>query len=249
MPSFTGLDPRAPISIMVHDAPTPSVSTELQQRIDQAWADQRAANPSLFDGPILSVSSIDARSGTITCVCERFARLMVQSDPAVGDLGVRLLGIKAIVRGRDTHQREHVLLARRGREVRVYPGLWEIGPAGGVDIAGSGTFTHDALTRTLIDEAHEELALELTPEQIAPPALIVHDELALCHDLIAPVTWSKPINPRWTLCASAACANSEYLDACWVPIDELPGFMRDHAHAISPVTHVALRELVLDRVT
>ncbi|MBY0396589.1 MAG: hypothetical protein K2X91_09000, partial [Thermoleophilia bacterium] len=113
---------------------------------EQAWARLCAQNPRLHDGPIWAVAHADAAE--IAVYPDRYKRLSIQADPAVGDLGIRQLGVKGLSVAPGADGRPRLLLARRGPRVRTYPRLWETAPAGGVTLPGPLTHTSiiDALS-------------------------------------------------------------------------------------------------------
>ncbi|MBL8759091.1 MAG: hypothetical protein JNK35_11740 [Phycisphaerae bacterium] len=223
------------------------------------WAGLCASNPRYHDGDILSVARIAADGGGIECVPDRFKRLAVQRDDR--DLGVRLLGVKGMIVGRDQGGGEHVLIARRGPQTRVYHDQWEIAPAGGID----GVVDRSALaraaaggrvdlgTRVVIDalaeEGREELGLEIDPAWCRP-VCIVRDEVARSVDVIVRVDWPKPIDPRRAVCGGGAggggglCAGGngwEYTDSAWLARADAPGFEARAAESLVGPMRAALR--------
>lgn len=221
------------------------------------WAALCAENPRYHDGDILSVARIAADGGVIECVPDRFKRLAVQRDGH--DLGVRLLGVKGMIVGRDVRGGEHVLIARRGPQTRVYHDQWEIAPAGGID----GVVDRSALARAaagacvdlgervvlhaLAEEGREELGLEIDPAWCRP-VCIVRDEVARSVDVIVRVDWPKPIDPRRAVCGGGLggglCAGGngwEYTDSAWLAREGAPGFEARSAGSLVGPMRAALR--------
>ncbi|MGD9690048.1 MAG: hypothetical protein AB7K52_10385 [Phycisphaerales bacterium] len=194
----------------------------------ERWAKLVDANPRMFDGPILAFESFDGASGVIDARHDRFARVAVQDETL--DLGVRLLGVKGLIVARDQRGATHVLIARRGRQTRIYADMWEIAPAGGIDPPGAdadpGGMTElniERLVATLMEESEEELGIDLhacargTPEPVA----LVHDELARSVEIIMRVDWREAIDPSrlpGTCPASGRGVGGgwEYSDAAWL---------------------------------
>ncbi len=233
------------------------------------WSSLCAANPRYHDGDILSVTRISPSippspdGTTIHCAPDRFMRLAVQRDahgstPA-RDLGVRLLGVKGMIVARDAHHHEHVLIARRGPQTRVYQHQWEIAPAGGVDgilppellrraaqseSPESITLPPTLLIDALVAEGREELGLDIDPAHCRPIA-IVRDEIARSIDVIIRVDWPKPIDPRHAICAASGfCAGGhawEYTDSAWLARADAAGFDRRAAASIVGPMRAALR--------
>ncbi|MGH7132371.1 MAG: hypothetical protein ACREJO_10550 [Phycisphaerales bacterium] len=208
-----------------------------------AWREMRLANDRLHDGHIIVVNEIegveagaDGGGLVIQCSRRRYMDLATQHHPSVGDHGIRLLGVKGLITGRDRAGREHVLIARRGTQTRVYGGMWEIAPGGGVDAASTASeITHDDIARSLVHEATEEMGVNLSPADCDPVRAMVMDDRAFSLDLIMPVRWPGIVDPRRGLCAADGC-EWEYLDVAWVAIDEVGGFAAKNAAAITPPT-------------
>ena len=88
-------------------------------------------------------------------------------DPSL----IWILGVKGWIVARDGRGEEHVLIARRGAQTRIYGMGWECAPAGGIDVAeghagelpvaGTAFDLAGAIERTLREEAREELGMDL----------------------------------------------------------------------------------------
>jgi hypothetical protein len=205
----------------------PGVAPAESERVDRAWRELRAANDAMYDGPIVRVLSADAETGALRCARSTFRHVATAAK-----LGrdVRQLGTE---RGGDAH--EHVLLARRSGETRVYPGLWENAPSGGVSV---GTDAQQ-LYRALADEADEELGLEL-PEWASGRGTFVgwlRDPIAMSLDLIVRVHVGE-IDPHRSPCFGGADGGGrwEYTDAAWLARADALSYFKRHADAISPPT-------------
>ena len=223
----------------MHTAAPASPSDETT--VDAAWREMLAANDRLHDGQIMAVGVCDAAELTIQCYPSTYRQLAVQHHPSVGDRGVRLLGVKARIFGVDRDNRGHVLIARRGTQTRVYGGMWEIGPGGGIEPLPNATaITHDDIVRSLIREAQEEMGLKVAPADCRHVIAAILDEWAYSVDLIMPVVWPGIVDPRRGLCAADGC-EWEYLDAAWIALDDWTDFAAKHASAITPPTLAVAR--------
>lgn len=206
----------------------------VQPHIQRAWADAVAQNPALHDGPIWSVTT--ALPSAITVRPDRYMRLTAQQDPAVGDLGVRQLGVKGFITAVTTGGQPAVLIAQRGWRVRTYPGAWECAPAGGVD--AHTPLSEHAVRAALAEEAAQELGLVIDP---ARPRLraILHDHHARSVELVATFAWTGPapdLAHDHPLPADRPAA-WEYARARWLPFDEIGPFLAAASHR--ELTHPA----------
>ncbi|MFN0012032.1 MAG: hypothetical protein ACKVS8_10355 [Phycisphaerales bacterium] len=208
----------------------PPVARGQGDEIERRWSAARAANPRLRDGDVLSVMAIDAAAGIISAARSSYKRLVAQDETL--DLGVRMLGVKGLIVGRDAAGDEHVLIARRGMETRVYGGMWEIAPAGGVQVPPRGVeaLGTDALRQTLAEEAAEELGVTLDASG-ARPVAVVEDAVARSVDVIVRLEWPGVVEPRATVCRAAE-EEWEYIDAAWLARRDARAF---DAHAAGEI--------------
>lgn len=216
---------------------------EQAMRIEAVWNELRRENDRLHDGPILRAISIDAESGEVRCRRDTYRSLAVSARLG---LGVRQLGVMGAITGRDRAGREHVLLGRRAAQTRIYPGLWELAPSGGVtpppmNVPGLGL---GDLAAALADEADEELGLDLSGQSIAAIA-VLRDVHACSDDIVLRIELADPIDPRRGVCPASndAADRWEYLDVAWIALGDVHTFVDDHRGAIAPPTRALLRWL------
>lgn len=197
--------------------------------VERVWGEMRGANPRLYSGPILAVTGIDAARGEITARRDTYQRLVVQ--PRV-PTGVRQLSITAVV-VRTGAKGPEVLLGRRSAQTRMYAGMWELGPAGGVEPPqGAGEIGHGALMDELRREAREEAGLGVSGE--GRPLGIAYDARAESYDVVLLVGFAGQSPERsW-----------EYQELRWLPLGEAGRFERERAGEIIPPTRAVLREWV-----
>src|SRR5262245_13445545 len=93
------------------------------------WEQLCRENPRHYDGPLLSVVTFDPERGEMLCRRDQYQRLAVQPQVATG---VHLLAVTGVLVATDGGGRRYVLLGRRGKQTRVFGGMWELGPSGGV---------------------------------------------------------------------------------------------------------------------
>jgi len=233
----------ATTSASIRVDPALPASPEVAARIARTWDELRAANDRFYDGPILRSISLDAQHGELLCRRDTFRSLAV--SPRLG-LGVRQLGVSGLITARDRAGLQHVLLGRRAADTRIYPGLWEVAPSGGVKPPPANTSTlslHD-LAIALAEEADEELGMTLDP-RAAQLIAFLRDEVACSDDAILRFDLDAPINPRAQACplSAEAAGRWEYIDSAWIALPDLPTFARDHAAAIAAPTAALLRWL------
>ncbi len=234
--------------IVLEEAPPPPASAEEEI----AWAALCAANGRLYNGPLLSVVRVEAPPQTgaacvITCRREWFKRLAIAD---VVPTGVHLLAVSGMLVARDDAGAQHVLLGRRSSQTRVYGGMWELAPSGGIEPPptqrpGAGIIDRTHVLRVLQAEAREELSMELDVSATRFVAL-VHDERAHSDDLIVRVDLPAKIDPRWAPCPPRTAPGAdawEYVDAAWLPVAQAAGFAAEHTDAIIPPTRAVMRLL------
>ena len=203
---------------------------------ERAWRRLCAANPKLHDGPIWAATRASAAGLTVTL--DRYKRLAIQADPAVGDLGVRHVGIKGLTTAIDHAGVVRTLLARRGPHTRAYPNMWEIAPAGGVE--AHKPLSAGSIVETLILEAREELGIDASPSASAVrPLLLLEDERARSVVFIAHLPWPGAFDPGWRLPTTGPAA-WEYSQMQWLDGAQVSGWLADRAEELTPPTRAAL---------
>lgn len=219
------------------DAPARRLDPAARQRLDQHWGRLAAANPRLFDGPILSAVDIDPASARLHCRRATYRELVAPPDVHTGVMQVSVTGLTT---AQDSQGRECVLLARRSPQTRIYGSMWELAPSGGVDPPprhasdASETMTGLDVWAQLLAELEEELGVSHTSLVTSDPICLCTDRLARSIDIVLPIRLDSPGPPTraW-----------EYLDAQWVPRESLPAFVERHATEIIAPTHDLLRWL------
>lgn len=211
----------------------------LEGQVERVWAAKCAANPRFYNGPMLAFESFEAPRGEIVARREWFKRLAVTPDVATG---VKQLGVTGVLLARDRGGVEHVLLGQRGRQTRVYGGLWELGPSGGVDPPAATVDRLDAgeLWRALLGEIHEELGLDV---DLKPGAIIAvqDDPIGSSFEVIIRVELPAAVED---LAERAAAASSwEYEATRWVPVAGVGAFDAAEGEGIIPPTRALFRFL------
>lgn len=229
-------------------APPAPLPPGMDACIRDAWAGILASNPRSFDGPILAVDRLphemrepsrqSSRVPTspafeIIARRERYARLAVQ--PKV-PTDVRILSVTAIVLAQDAMRRSWVMLGKRSRSTRIYGGMWELGPSGGVQVPEEGVdvLDHDALVRSLAEEVREEAGLEVRKAQAIA---ITRDHHAMSDDIV----FACDVGTLEEASSQAHAANWEYEEVRWLAMDSLAPFVARHEQEIIPPTRALLR--------
>jgi len=233
----TPLGPGAgPVTVTIGPAP-PEISPELADATERRWAELLAENPRHFDGPILAIERFDPATNTIHARRDGYKRLAVQ--PQV-ETGVRILSVTGFITALDERSRPCVLLAQRSNATRIYGGLWELAPSGGIDPPRSATGLLD------LDHVRTQLASELKEELGTEPDVSTAHPIALCVDgpghsvdVVVRVDTGLPIDAPGVSIRDSW----EYTGVHWLELTEAPAFAREHADELIPSTREMLRSL------
>jgi hypothetical protein len=192
---------------------------------DAEWARLCAQNPRLFNGPVLAFAGL-APDGTIRAHRDDYRRLAVQ--PAVRT-GVVQLSVTGLLLAPDHEGTPHVAFGRRSVSTRLYGGLWELAPSGGLDAPPMGTDALDGgdILRHLLAELREEMGLAIDERSLArtpAPVCVALDPRASSADLVLRIELTRPVEELIAL-ADAAPDRWEYERVRWVSVAELPAFV------------------------
>lgn len=183
------------------------------------WNVLLAQNPRMYDGGVLSVLTFDPEHNTIHARRDSFQRLAVQ--PKV-PTGVRLFAVTAALTAHDSTGREYILLGRRGTNTRVFGGMWEIGPSGGVGLppANIQQLSYQDIAASLREEISEEIGLELPALMQGTPIAYLRDHIAFSDDLL--IRYSLGLLDDVSHLARPR--NWEYSEVLWLPTDTVSAF-------------------------
>jgi 8-oxo-dGTP pyrophosphatase MutT (NUDIX family) len=197
------------------------------REVEAEWSRLTAANPRLFDGPILSFVRLSPERGEVVCRRDTYKRLAVRG--AV-ETGVILTAVMGVLVARSEAGREHVLLGRRSPGTRVYPGMWELIPAGGLEPPPAGVRVIDrrGLLAQLDTELREEAGLSCGVSRAWSVAWY-EDRAAHSFNVVF------LLRPTETLEALRAATGERHWDCdetLWLPVDEAPRFVRERGPEI-----------------
>ena len=217
----------------------PLITGAAASQLDLLWMLEKETNPELFDGPILVIRVDDLREGDLLVRRWSYKRHFCLQNTLF-----RSLGVQGLVIGRDHAGTEHLLLGRRSSSVRMYPGLWENAPSGGVPPPPTGVdeLHRDHILKALMSEGLEEIGLSLHP-QYAQFIATLEDQTARSFDLVFRLELGVAINSTGLPCAIHEDGRWEYADAAWVPMTNLRNWVEQNAHAVSPPTRALTRWL------
>ena len=148
------------------DAVAVDANAEMDSRVALHWAKSMRENPRLFNGPLLSPVGVSVRNGCATLRVKRsdyahylYARSIAHTDgaPTPGTIFVSLV----VPIGPST------FIAGRMAAHTATPGIVQL-PGGGVSDLGDPR-------QTAVEEASEELGLDLHAEQLRMLGVIVRD--------------------------------------------------------------------------
>lgn len=232
----------------VRIALAPGRTPELEGEERAAWDRMREANPRFYDGPILAYQRFDRETNTVHTALNRYARLAIRAGEGI-ETGVTTLSVTGILVARDAFGIEHALLARRGMTTRIYGGLWEFAPSGGIDppptteqLESGARLDGTDAWRQLLLELEEELDLPVAPD----PGTIVGintDNFAHSTDLIFRVDLVRPLEDLIAAQARSSGENWEYSETRWIALAELAAFEEQSPDEIIPPTRAVIRSL------
>jgi len=213
----------------------PPMAPALAAAVERRWAELLADNPRFHNGAILAIESFDPSTNTIRARRDEYRRLAVQPHAPTR---VRVLSVTGMIVASDGAGRACVLLGRRSHKTRIYGGLWELAPSGGIDPPGPGVsrLTIDDVRRQLGQELREELGLGLDLAGARPVALSV-DGPGDAVDIILRVDTGGAIG---ALGLGAGPDAWEYSGVRWVALHDAAAFARGRADELIPPTRASL---------
>lgn len=217
---FDALSPTA-VRIEISDDPAP----EPTQAVTDRWNAMRTVNPRLFNGPVLSF--VDFVPNTVRARRDSYERLAVQEhEPDTVWPPVMQLSVTGLVTALDDDGTRHVLVGKRSHATRIYGGLWELGPSGGIDPPPLSHKAFDGLDvfRQLVQEMREETGLPADPDP-GPIIAITVDDVATSADLVMRIDLARPLDEIIAHTRRVHEDGWEYETTRWVPCDQFGSFV------------------------
>jgi hypothetical protein len=203
----------------------------LAAAIDVRWKALCEANPRFHDGDVLSV--LNWAGTTILCEKRSFRELAVR--PQV-DTGCELLAVSGMVITLDSSGTPRLLLGKRHPQTRIYGGLWELGPSGGVPPPVDGRLSEQSLLQQLDAEMREEAGLSLAGATTNPVA-IVRDLVAFSLDIVYRVDMAQLPDP------TRSERGWEYTQIRWLSPREARAWAEADPDVFIPPTYSLLRRM------
>ncbi len=243
----------APIDIEVERPPSPMPGPESREAIDR-WESWRSANPRVFDGTVLCARQahidrfVEAARGesretlVLHARPERFSRWATAN---LDDEPLVLLSVTAAIVSSEASGEPSVLLGKRGAQVLHYPGLWEVGPSGGITPPARTPINlgFRDLVASALTEVREEVGEPLAHALRDPTlVLLAHDPNCGSLDFVIRFGFDSPsenLEPNWKP-ASLPHGSWEYSEATFVE----SRYARDTEFAISPPSAAILNHLL-----
>lgn len=203
--------------------------------LDEAeWARRCAANPRLFNGPMLSAERINPEAGTIV------ARRAWYKQLVLGVPDVRLLAVMGVVVARRERGDLCTLIGKRSHNTRLYGGRWELAPAGGLDPVPERRMTRAMILQQLAEETREELGVKAKARSADVVALVQNGE-SRSVDVVVRI---EPEASVETLRARLPeRASWEYDRLTWLPLAQAGGFIARQRTRMTPQSRVVFEYL------
>jgi 8-oxo-dGTP pyrophosphatase MutT (NUDIX family) len=227
-------------------------SERLTEAEARAWQELCAANPSLHNGSIWTVTDMALMGprgqefiGQVKVAPEQFARLALarvraSKGPSMCGEPIREriqgLGVKCLVLARNNDGHLQVLLAKRGNQANMYPGLWEVAPAGMVE-GDAGRFGLEALRTHVQLEGLEELGIDVG--RGVRWVCVLKDQRACTADFVC-VSFQQELAENLDVVGHVRSGKAEHVDARWVNLAERARICQEHAGTLSPPTQSLL---------
>lgn len=209
---------------------------DLEAKVDALWnAQVRERGTAVFNGKIFSVK--ERTSSRITGIVLEYRLLAAQQrcPELFTSLQVRPLGVSGVIESPDGF-----IFGRRGSDLAILSGQWELAPSGGIDPDVCMHNNHVDYLRQVQVELEEETGID--PDKVAEltPSVLVEDRQTHVLDLV--VTARTRLLSS-DIQAAFATAGREYSELSVVAKSAIPQFLAEQAPNVVSTTAPILRFL------
>ena len=217
----------------------PRLPSALEAEIDRLWQSaQERLSGALFNGRVFSADTVTAQhiAGHFT----EFRRIVAQMarSELYAELGLRPLAVNGIVR-----LSNGILLGRRSPRTAYQAGMWQLPPAGSIDLGAADTNGRIDLTAQLLKELAEETGITAERSAVGAPLCIVEHPRSHVLDIGIPLVIS--LDGETALTRHRNLANGEYDPLQVIPEAELAARLSALGSALVPSARLFLTRLGL----
>jgi hypothetical protein len=191
------------LKLVIDDRQPPGVPAEAQR----VWNAMVAANPRLFNGPILSFDRLD---GDELCARSDTYQRLVTHQP-----GVCHLAVTGVLMDQNS-----VLLGKRTGQTPVHPQAWEFVPSGGLDVPKKRAQDATIFWKQLLEEMSEEVGTGWQLSMNRVLGLVIDPTVPSADVVIVADVVSR---------GEASAQAWEHQELRWVRVEDLGSFVRTNA--------------------
>lgn len=220
-------------------AQKPCLPRDLEVEVDALWkAEVRERGTAVFNGKIFSVKERTSSRITGTVVEYRLLAAQQRRPDLFTSLQVRPLGVSGIIESPDG-----LIFGRRGNDMAMFSGQWELAPSGGIDPDVCMRNNHVDYLRQFRVELEEETGVD--PDNVAEltPCVLVEDQQTHILDLVV-TAHTRLLSPE--IQAAFATAGREYSELSVVAKPAIPRFLAEQAPNVVSTTAPLLRFLGIE---
>lgn len=217
----------------------PPLASAVEAEVERLWQSAQARlSGALFNGRVFSADTITAeRIGGHFTEFRRIVAQMAQPE-LYEELQLRPLAVNGIVRLADG-----ILFGLRSPLTAYQAGMWQLPPAGSVDLSAVDATGRIDLVRQLLKELSEETGIAAERCHVGQPLCIVEHPGSRVLDIGIPV--ALPLTGAAVLACHERVANDEYDPLQIVPESELAAWLAMLGDELVPSARIFLAHLGL----
>jgi len=197
-----------------------------------AWDSLVLGNPRYHNGSILAFD--EHEDGVIAAHIDEYRYHAVRDHASTG---VDLLSVTCLLTHTDEAGVFRAMLGLRALNTHRYGGLWEFGPAGGIDAPETpGELDERGILDQARREAREEIGLELSGAPARAWGILFDDAVGSVDIIVRFALREIP----------APDTNWEYNAVRWASVTELHEWQRARPHTLIPPAHAIIERLDTD---